>query len=64
MSVRRKGVEMVFWLMEDGHVNDTTNISPEGEWYFMSNGVNGRMATGSEIDYTTFLNCWQRITDR
>ena len=29
-SVRRKGVEMVFWLMEDGFVYDTTNISAEG----------------------------------
>lgn len=60
-SVRRKGVEMVFWLMEDGFVFDATNISVEAEWYFMSKGVCGRMATGSELDYTEYLNGWRRL---
>ena len=32
-SVRRKSMVVEFWLMEDGFVFDTTNISPEGEWY-------------------------------
>jgi hypothetical protein len=56
---RCKQVELVLWLFEDGHVYDTTNISPEGEWYFISKGVNGRMATGSELDYSEYLNSWQ-----
>jgi hypothetical protein len=60
-SVRRKSVNMVCWLMHDGSVFDTTNISVEGEWYLLSKGVNGRMANGSEIDYSTFLNCWRRL---
>jgi len=60
-SVRRKGIEMVFWLMEDGFVFDATNISVEAEWYFMSKGVCGRMATGSELDYTEYLNGWRRL---
>lgn len=56
-----KSVELVFWLMADGFVYDTTNISVEGEWYFISKGVNGRMATGSELDYSEYLNNWQRL---
>lgn len=56
-----KSLMVEFWLMEDGSVYDTTNISVEAEWYFLSKGVNGRMADASEIDYTTFLNCWQRL---
>ena len=59
--VRPKRVEMVFWLMADGFVYDATNISVEGEWYFISKGVNGRMATGSELDYSEYLNNWQRL---
>lgn len=54
-------IKMVFWLMEDGYVYDITNFSPEGEWFYLSQGVNGRMADGTDIDYTTFLNCWQRL---
>lgn len=60
-SIRRKRVEMVFWLMEDGFVYDTTNISPEGEWYYISNGINGRMADGTDMDYTGSLNNWQKL---
>jgi hypothetical protein len=57
-SVRLKSVKMVIWLMEDGCVYDTTNLFPEGEWYFLSKGLNGRMADGSSIDYTQYLNSW------
>ena len=60
--VRCESVEMVIWLMENGGVYDTTNISVEGEWYILSKGINGRMADKLEIDYTKFLDSWQEIT--
>ena len=56
VSLKRK--EVVLWFMEDGFVYDVTNISLEGEWYFLSKGVGGRMADKTCIDYTTFLNNW------
>lgn len=59
-SAHRKSMKMVLWLME-GIVYDTTDISPEGEWYFISKGVNGRMADGTEIDYSAYLNSWRRL---
>lgn len=60
-SKQQKNIEMVFWLMEDGYVYDTTNISPEGEWFYLSQGVKGRMADGTDIDYTGFLNNWPKL---
>lgn len=55
-------VEMAFWLMDDGFAYDVTDISLEGEWFFLSNGMNGKMAEGSELDYSDYLNSWKRIT--
>lgn len=63
-SVRCKRTEMVFWVMQDGFAYDTTNISVEAEWYFMSKGKNGRMADETFMDYTKFLNSWQRLKPR
>ena len=60
-SVRRKGVEMVFWVMQDGFVYDTTNMSVEAEWYFLSQGVSGRLGDGTVIDYSEYLNSWRRL---
>lgn len=60
-SIRRKRVGLVLWIMEDKCVYDTTNISPEGEWFFFSKGENGRMADATEIDYSEYLNSWQRL---
>jgi hypothetical protein len=51
-------IEMVFWLMPDNHVYETTDIGVEGEWYYLSKGLNGRMADGSSRDYSKFLNDW------
>jgi len=56
-----KMIKLVFWLMKDGSVYNTTNISPEGEWYYMSKGTNGRMADGTDWDFTGFLNVWGRL---
>ncbi|HBE42604.1 MAG TPA: hypothetical protein DDW27_15655 [Bacteroidales bacterium] len=55
---RQKLFRIMFWLMPDNSIYDTTRISPEGEWYFLSKGVNERMADKGDMDYTTFLNNW------
>lgn len=56
-----KRVEIVCWLMSDGFVYNTTHLSVEGEWYYLSLGVNGRMADGTDLDYTPFLNNWEQL---
>lgn len=58
---RQKLLEVKFWLMPDNSIYDVTNISPEGEWYLLSQGVGGRMADGTDMDYTAFLNSWERL---
>jgi hypothetical protein len=59
--IQGRRVEMVFWLMQDGSVFDTTSISVEAEWYFLSRGENGRISDGSEFDYSEYLNGWRRL---
>jgi len=56
-----KKVEIVFWFMQDGFIYETTNISPEGEWYLISKGTGGRMVGGTAKDYTPFLNNWDQL---
>jgi hypothetical protein len=51
-------IEMVFWLMPDNHLYETTDLSVEGEWYYLSKGIHGRMVDQTEWDYTEFLNDW------
>ena len=51
-------IELTLWLMPDHCVYDCTNISIEGEWYWLSKGINGRMADGESNDYTQSLNNW------
>ena len=57
-----KKAELTLWLMLDRYVYDCTNIC-EGEWYFISKGINGRMADNTEWDYTDCLNNWQGMID-
>ncbi len=57
----QKLLEIKFWLMPDDSLYDATNISPEGEWYLLSQGLGGRMADGTDMDYTPFLNSWDRL---
>lgn len=52
--------EVWFWLMPDRRVYETTNISIEGEWYYLSKGQ-GRMADDSDMDYSKFLNNWSSV---
>ena len=47
--------------MPDKHLYETTDISAEGEWYYLSKRVRGRMAEQTEWDYTEFLNDWHRF---
>lgn len=56
-------VEIVFWLLDDDCLYDCTNISIEGEWFFLSKGRNGRMADYTERNYTPFLNNWRQLFD-
>lgn len=60
-SFCHKSVIVEVWLMEDGFVYDTTSLSLEGEWYFLSKGTGGRMADGTDIDCTGFLNNWLKL---
>lgn len=54
--------EMTFWLMPDQCVFDCTNISIEGEWYYLSKGLGGRMMDDTERDYSKYLNDWDGLT--
>lgn len=54
-----KKSELTLWIMPDRSVYDVTNISIEGEWYF----INGRMADGGEMEYSTYLNNWNVLID-
>jgi hypothetical protein len=56
-----KKFDFVFWLMPDGGLYETSKISVEGEWYWLSKGVNGRMADGESNDFTECLNNWDCI---
>jgi hypothetical protein len=58
-SRRRK--ELLFWLMPDRKLYETSGISPEAEWYYLSRGINGRMADKSDWCYTSFLNNWDQL---
>lgn len=52
-----KKAELTLWLMPDRCVYDCTGIG-EGEWYFISKGLGGRMADGTGMDYSGYLNNW------
>ena len=56
-----KKAELTLWLMPDRCVYDYTNISVEGEWYYLSKGIGGRMADGTDWDYREYLNNWNSI---
>ena len=61
ISTDNRIIDMVFWLMVDNHLYECSDISVEGEWYFLSKGVNGRMGDGTEWDYSEFLNEWEGL---
>jgi len=56
-----KKAELTLWLM-NRKVCDTTNLSIEGEWYFLSKRNSGYcMADGGEMDYSIYLNNWNEL---
>ena len=50
-------IELRLWLMPDGYVFETTNFGAEGEYWF----IGGRMADGTQWDYSEFLNNWNQL---
>jgi len=57
IPIGSKKTELTLWLMPNRRVYDATNISMEGEWYF----INGRMIDGTERDYGQYLNQWNGL---
>jgi hypothetical protein len=53
--------KIVFWLMPDRFIYNCTDVGIEGEWYYLSKGLNGRMADKTVWNYTEFLNDWDRL---
>jgi hypothetical protein len=54
-------LNMVFWLLADGNLYETTDVGIEWEWYFLSKGKNGRVIDHTDLDYTEFLNNWEML---
>ena len=58
-------LNMVFWLLADGHndnkLYETTDVGIEWEWFFLSKGEKGRMIDNTDLDYTEFLNNWDKL---
>lgn len=50
--------KIVFWLMPDSFIQNSTDIGIEQEWYYLSQGLNGRQADRTKWNYTEFLNGW------
>ena len=59
----KRPLEVTFWLMPDDCLYDCTNVSAEGEWFFLSKGANGRIADDTDWNYTPFLNNWQLLVN-
>ena len=57
----KRNVALSFLLYPDGKVFDITNISGEGRWYLLRKGIGGRMADGSQYDYSEWLNNWDGV---
>lgn len=50
--------DIIFWLMPDHCLYECTNISIEGDWFFLSKGGIKRMADGTVLDYSPFIGNW------
>ena len=61
ISIASHKISIIFWLMDDRFLYDCTGIGIEGEWYYLSRGADGRMADGSVLDYSEFLDDWKRL---
>jgi hypothetical protein len=58
-------LNIVFWLLADGHndnkLYETTDVGIEWEWFFLSKGEKGRMIDNTDLDYTEYLNNWDKL---
>jgi hypothetical protein len=65
ISSDNKVLKIVFWLMAEGFndkkLYETTDVGIEWEWYCLSLGKNGRIVDETDLDYTEFLNNWERL---
>ena len=60
--LKENKVEMWLWLMPDNYVYETTNISLQSEWYFLSKRNSGScMADDTDMDYSGYLNNWNGL---
>jgi hypothetical protein len=50
-------LDLRLWLMDD-NLYDTTNFGLEGEYYYLSKGIGGRMIDSTIWNYTRFWNNW------
>ena len=50
--------DIIFWLMPDHCLYECSRISGEGEWFFLSKGGSKRMADGTVLDYSSFVDNW------
>lgn len=57
----KQSIEFVLWLMPDRTLYDCTNLGLEGEWYYLSKGMKGRIADKTNQNYSEFLNDWARL---
>jgi len=51
--------KMMIYALSDNLILDATDISAEGEWYF----VGGRMGENTKWDLSQFLNRWDEIVN-
>jgi len=51
--------KMMIYALSDNLILDATDISAEGEWYF----VGGRMVENTKWDLSQFLNRWDEIVN-
>jgi hypothetical protein len=61
ISPNNQEIALVFWYMPDNYLYEATDIGIQGEWYYMSKGLRGRMADKTILDYSEFLNDWNRL---
>jgi hypothetical protein len=65
LSSDNQALKIVFWLLVDGYndnkLYETTDVGIEWEWYFLSKGDIGRIVDNTDLDYTEFLNNWEKL---
>jgi hypothetical protein len=54
-----KKLKLRFWLLPGNRLFETIDIGAEGEWYFLTG--NGAMASETAMDFSGFLNCWEKL---